>query len=276
MENTAQTIQAPYDVASVADPQTVPHPAESSQGDTGENPGRSALADPASLSGESGGSASPAETGEAAQKLAASEEKQAEEKAEANNNKSELLTKLEQTKTSEELANALKTVNVDYQALEQEFLVSGALSEASLASLEKAGIPRDYVARYLQGQQALLNETVDDITSLAGGREEYAKVTNWALSHLSKEEQAAFNQLLDSGNIPLIKMAVSGLVANYRQAEGVEPTIFKGKAGSAHTSSVGSFSSAQEMIEAMRDQRYGRDPAYTREVERKAAHSSFF
>lgn len=271
MENTAQTIQAPYDVASVAAPQVVPHPAESSQGNIGENPGRSALADPALLSGESGGNANAPETGEAEKPKG--EAKLAQETAET---KSELLSKLEQTKTGEELASALKTANVDYQALEQEFLVNGALSEASLASLEKAGIPRDYVARYLQGQQALLNETVDDITRLAGGREEYARVTQWAASRLSREEQAAFNQLLDSGNIPLIKMAVCGLVANYRQAEGVEPALFRGRAGSSHTSSVGSFASAQEMIEAMRDQRYGRDPAYTREVERKAAHSSFF
>jgi hypothetical protein len=36
------------------------------------------------------------------------------------------------------------------------------------------------------------------------------------------------------------------------------------------------YASAEEMVAAMRDPRYGKDSAYTREVERKTAVSTFW
>ena len=81
---------------------------------------------------------------------------------------------------------------------------------------------------------------------------------------------------MNSGNKPLIKMAVSGLVSRYRASEGSEPELVKGRAPAANSGASAGFASKEEMVAAMRDPRYGKDSAYTRVVERKTGASTFF
>ena len=270
METNADTssVQAPYDVAGTDAPESSPTSKPADGGDDGLNQGRSALADAETLrlqADEDGGS------GEKDEAVNASEQ-ETKPKEET----TDFLTKLNNTQTPEEAAKMLKDAGVDYAAYEQEFITTGGLSEESFNALAKAGIPRTYVENYLKGQQMILSNLVSEIQGIAGGAEEYAKLSQWVAQNMPQEDVTAFNQLLGTGNIPLIKIAVSGLVSSYNQANGVEPELFKGKAASSSAPAQGRFASAAEMIEAMRDPRYGKDPAYTREVERKAAHATFF
>ena len=118
-----------------------------------------------------------------------------------------------------------------------------------------------------------------ELASFAGGKARNAIPNDAAavfVTDLPKEEIDAYNSIMNSGNQPMIKIAVSGLISRYRDAEGVEPQIIKGKASSSSPAEGGSFASAEEMLKAMRDPRYGKDPVYTREVERKTGNSNFF
>lgn len=159
---------------------------------------------------------------------------------------------------------------------EQEYTVNGGLSEESLAKLEKAGIPRTMVQAYIDGQNALVTHFVNEVQAIAGGEQGYQDVVNWAKENLSEEEKNAYDKVMFSGDKELIKLAVAGLVAQYREVEGVEPEIhIHGKASASRSSRVTGYKNVSEMKAAMRDPRYGKDPDYTREVEMKTMKASF-
>lgn len=172
--------------------------------------------------------------------------------------------------------NTLKASGLDLAALEREYTVNGQLSDASYKALADAGIGKPFVDAYIKGQEALLQATVREMTSLAGGEEQYTAMTAWAAENLPQEDIAAFNTAVSSGNKPLIKMAVSGLVSRWKEAEGSEPQLVGGRTSADGGDSRRGFRSKEEMVAAMRDPRYGKDAAYTRDVERKTAHAAFF
>lgn len=177
----------------------------------------------------------------------------------------------------EKAEEAVRGAGLDFTALEREYAANGGLSAESLAALEKAGISRPLVDAYIRGQEALLKETVNEMTALAGGEEGYKSMTAWAAENLPKGEIEAFNMAVSSGNRPLIRIAVAGLAARWKASEGDAPQhLVGGRADAAGGGSEGGFRSAEEMVAAMRDPRYGKDPAYTRDVERRTASATFF
>lgn len=176
----------------------------------------------------------------------------------------------------EDVAAALKDNGLDFTKFEREYIANGDLSESSYKELEKAGITKKHVEAYLRGNEALMQQTITEITDMAGGMEGYRSVIQWAADNLPEEEITAYNEAMNSGNKPLIKMAVSGLVSRYRASEGSEPELVKGRAPATNSGAGAGFASKEEMITAMRDPRYGKDSAYTRVVERKTGASTFF
>jgi hypothetical protein len=72
--------------------------------------------------------------------------------------------------------------------------------------------------------------------------------------------------------VAVAKLAVEGLKAKYEAANGVRPALVKGGGNSVGGDA---FRSAAEQVAAMRDPRYGKDPAYTRDVEAKSMRSNF-
>jgi hypothetical protein len=69
-----------------------------------------------------------------------------------------------------------------------------------------------------------------------------------------------------------IKMAVAGLKARYEQANGAS----SGRLiqGDVKGPSGGAFRSIAEIVEAMKDPRYAKDPAYRSDVEKRVALSN--
>ena len=173
-------------------------------------------------------------------------------------------------------AGTLKAGGLDIAAFEAEYAQNGALSQESYARLEEAGLTRDVVDRYIEAQAIAAEKTVADLKAAAGGEEAYARMTQWAREALAAEDIETFNRIMDSGDLGMIRLAVSGLAARWKEAEGAAPAgLIRGaaRAGSAHGDV---FESAQEVVAAMRDKRYGRDPAYTRSVERRLGRSQVF
>lgn len=177
--------------------------------------------------------------------------------------------------TREEATKALTDVGLDFGKFEREYLANGELSPESYAELEKAGVGKNYVDAYIRGNEAILQRFIDDIHGMAGGTEQYNAMTKWAETNLPKEEAQAYNEIMASGNQAMIRIAVSGLIARHNASEGAEPAIVKGGTPASGKSASG-FASAAEMTAAMRDPRYGKDDAYTRDVERKTGNSNFF
>ena len=112
---------------------------------------------------------------------------------------------------------------------------------------------------------------INQIKNSAGGDQAYANIINWAKSNLPQEQISAFDNILDTGSVQAIKLAVSGLKAEYDNANGVEGRMVTGK---APQNNGDIFRSQQELVAAMNDPRYDRDPAYRQDVIEKLDRSN--
>jgi hypothetical protein len=113
-------------------------------------------------------------------------------------------------------------------------------------------------------------QQVNQIKNAAGGEQAYANIVNWAKSNVNPDQLEAFNNVVNSGNIPAIQLAVSGLKAEYDNANGVEGRMVTGKTA-PNNGDV--FRSQQELVRAMSDARYDNDPAYRQDVIEKLDRS---
>ena len=89
-------------------------------------------------------------------------------------------------------------------------------------------------------------------------------------SSLPTEQLTAFNEVVNSGSVQAIQLAVSGLKAEYDNANGVEGRMVTGK---APTNKGDTFRSQAELVSAMNDRRYDSDPAYRQDVIEKLERS---
>lgn len=156
---------------------------------------------------------------------------------------------------------------LDLSVLEQEFATAGALSEDSYKLLETAGIPKDRVDAYIAGQLALAAAHDAEGFALAGGKEQYQAMGEWARVNLPPAEVQAFDDAVTSGDSAKMKQAILALKSQYAEAAGSMPQLNNGIP--AGTGGESAFASRAEVTAAMRDPRYGRDPAYRAMVERR-------
>ena len=178
--------------------------------------------------------------------------------------------------SSDAVASTLKAAGLNMDDFTREFTESGTLSEESFQKLEKAGFPRPLVEQYLAGAKVnvtIAKEQEAEIKGTVGGPEAYKALTQWAADNLNADEIEAYNSIMASGDIKAIKFAVSGLKARYDAQ--AEPNLIRGNARPA-AAKTDVFRSAAEVVAAMKDSRYGKDPAYTRDVEMKLARSDVF
>ena len=112
---------------------------------------------------------------------------------------------------------------------------------------------------------------INQIKNSAGGEDSYSNIINWSKSNLDKSAISAFDQVVETGSIEAIKLAVSGLKAQYDNANGVEGRMVTGKTAPPNNSDV--FRSQAELVSAMNDRRYDSDPAYRQDVIEKLDRS---
>ena len=121
-----------------------------------------------------------------------------------------------------------------------------------------------------QGQD-LTDATVNEVKNFAGGEEAYTNMIQWAQQNLDQNSTQAFDSIINTGSIDAIKIAVSGLKAQYESANGYEGRMVTGK--TAPPQKGDTFRSQAELVEAMSDRRYDRDPAYRQDVIEKLDRS---
>ena len=86
---------------------------------------------------------------------------------------------------------------------------------------------------------------------------------------LGKREQPYFDGVIESGNLAAINLAIKGLQVQYNDSVGYENNMIQGKPAQ----SSNGFRSQAEVVRAMQDPRYDRDPAYRQEVVDKLQYS---
>ncbi len=117
----------------------------------------------------------------------------------------------------------------------------------------------------------LTDGELNQVYNSAGGEAEYNNLTTWAAQNLDESKMDAFNDIVDRGNATSIQIAVAGLRAEYEAQEGYEGRMLTGKAAK---SSGDIFRSQAEVVQAMNNPKYDRDPAYRQDVYDKLERSN--
>ena len=178
------------------------------------------------------------------------------------------------------IGGKLDDAGINFQDMNVRWQQTGTLESGDYDQLAEAGFNRDMVDAYLSGLQykatqdtALSVKEVASIKESLGGEAEYRKMIEWAGENLAPEEVEGFNQIINSQPMAAVKMAVTGLHARYSAVEGREPKLIGGRASKG---SSDKFESTAQLVEAMSDPRYSKDPAYQRKIQEKLGRSSIF
>ena len=184
-----------------------------------------------------------------------------------------------QTESEEDSPDFSPSAEVILSASE-EFENSGELSQDTLEKFGQMS-SQDLVKAYMEVQKGISTDEapqavdisdadVNAIKNAAGGEEAYNNMTAWASDNLDKNSTDAFDEVINSGSINAIKLAVSGLKAEYEKAVGYEGRMVQGKAP-VNTQDV--YRSQAELVRAMSDSKYDTDPAYRQDVMQKLERS---
>ena len=177
-----------------------------------------------------------------------------------------------ETKTTDlEIAEkAVESAGLNMDNLATEYNEKGELDTKSYEALEKAGIPKDYVNQFIEGQKAIADQQATSIKDMVGGVDAYTEMSNWAAENMSEQEKTAYNTAVNSKDIETAKLAVVGLKAKFESANGNEPSLVEGK---GTITGQDGYKSWAEVTAAMGDDRYSKDPAYQAMVQEKLAKS---
>ena len=161
----------------------------------------------------------------------------------------------------------------------EEFNDKGELTPETLDKFSSMS-SRDLVNAYMELQRNspdiaepaadISDASVNEVKNFAGGEQAYENMVNWASQNLDQKSIEAFDSIVNTGSVDAIKLAVSGLRTQYENANGYEGTMYTGK---APQTSKDVFRSQAELVEAMSDRRYDRDPAYRQDVIEKLERS---
>ena len=187
-------------------------------------------------------------------------------------------TTLDEDEYPEEVADG---VNLITQASEEYWQNEGAISEETMERFKEMS-SSELVEAYMAirdrnpdieggGESPDLTDAeMNQVYNSAGGEAEYNNLTSWAAQNLSETKLDAFNDMIDRGNATAIQIAVSGLRAEYEAQEGYEGRMLTGKSARG----ADAFRSQAEVVQAMSDPRYDKDPAYRQDLYDKLERSN--
>lgn len=150
-------------------------------------------------------------------------------------------------------------------------------NEDTLSQLSKAD-PNDIAKMYLEyrskaeadkPQGGMTAEYADSLKSSVGGEEQYNEMLGWAGQNLTDKEIEAYDSVMENGDPSAAYWAVQALSFRYKDANGVEGNLVQGKPPGAGDT----FRSQAEVVQAMSDPRYDKDPAYRRDLMRRLENS---
>jgi len=118
--------------------------------------------------------------------------------------------------------------------------------------------------------ETLSEAQAEQLMEMVGGEKAYKSMLEWAGDNFAKEEVEMYDGVMESGNPNAIFFAVQALNARYNDAVGTDGQLLTGR-GAQNTDD--SFKSQAELVQAMNDPRYERDPAYRQELMRRLENS---
>ena len=187
-------------------------------------------------------------------------------------------TTLDEDEYPEDVADGVDLIAT---ASEEYFEIEGQISEETMERFTEMS-STDLVEAYMAIRERnpdidgggysedLSDAEMNQVYNSAGGETEYNNLTSWAAQNLDESKMDAFNDIIDRGNATSIQIAVAGLRAEYEAQEGYEGRMLTGKAARG----ADAFRSQAEVVQAMNNPKYDRDPAYRQDVYDKLERSN--
>jgi hypothetical protein len=178
------------------------------------------------------------------------------------------------------VGSRLEEAEIDFSDMNSRWQQSGELDADDYSQLDQAGFNKEMVDAYLAGlsyqaakDSALTMQQVNEVKASVGGEAEYSAMIEWASKNLSKEEVEAFDSIVNTQPLSTVKLATAGIYSRYTGANGREPKLIGGR---TPRSDGDVFESTAQVVEAMSDPKYHKDPAYRKKVEAKLSRSKVF
>ena len=139
--------------------------------------------------------------------------------------------------------------------------------------------PKDVAQMYLKYRSenqaeeppGLTEDNVKDLKGIVGGESQYDDMMVWAKENLKSQEVEMFDAVMEKGDPLSAFFAVQALTYRFQDARGVDGEMLQGK---APTNKGDSFKSQAQVVKAMSDPRYEKDPAYRQEIYDKLERSN--
>jgi hypothetical protein len=141
-----------------------------------------------------------------------------------------------------------------------------------VGKMDPIDVANMFLAKQGEVQGAVATEAdVTEIQESVGGMNEYQSMIQWAGQNLSEQEIGLYDAAMDRGDPLTMFFAAQALHSRYQDATGYDGEMLTGSAP-RNTGDV--FRSQAELIAAMSDPRYDKDPAYRQDIADKLAVSN--
>ena len=139
-----------------------------------------------------------------------------------------------------------------------------------LDSVDIADMHLRYRQQVEDSRPEITEQQVTELKGVVGGEERYGDMLQWAKNTLNPQEVQMFDTVMERGDPLAAFFAVRSLAYRYEDALGRDGTMVTGTAPRGDGSQ---FTSQAEVVEAMSDPRYDRDPAFRQKVMKKLERS---
>ena len=174
-----------------------------------------------------------------------------------------------------------KPEEVDTALLESlwEEGIKGEYTEDTLKQLSNMDA-RDVAQMYLKYRSenqteaeptGLTDSQVTQLKGVVGGDGEYTKMMEWAGSALQADEIKMYDAVMDKGDPLAAYFAVQALTYRFNDSRGVDGEMLQGKAAKSEGDT---FKSQAQVVKAMSDPQYDKDPAYRQAIYDKLERSN--
>ena len=142
-----------------------------------------------------------------------------------------------------------------------------------VGKMDPIDVANMFLAKQGEAQQTEVatEEDVTQIQDSIGGIDEYQNMIQWASENLSEQEINLYDAAMDRGDPLTMFFAAQALNSRYQDAVGYDGEMLT---GSAPRNTSNGFRSQAELIAAMSDPRYDKDPAYRQDIADKLAVSN--
>jgi len=184
--------------------------------------------------------------------------------------KEEPEAELEESEESEEESSDSSLFDRLWEESQGEKFDEKTLDE--LAQAKPADLAKMYLDyRNSQPTKEISQEVATQLKDSVGGEEQYASMMQWASENMNENEIDMYDSVMESGDMNAAFFAMQALSYKYGDSVGVEGRLVQGK---APTETTKGFKSQAEVVNAMQDPRYDRDPAYRQEIMAKLERSN--